>query len=327
MICGIYFTGRDICIGKISFQPVPFRVSLKFVVIDGHLNVALHLQELVITSLVYVVFRQGATLVCLFQTLYPLFPVVGILAGTVVCISHKQTSAASLVVFHHLLVNFGLTEYPFLYPFAFVLDFRTDNIFVTVCFQVCYIVAVHQSGVGYDNKVFQFIFPYKFRHYRQHRVTFILVPFMYAISQRIASDADEQSEDDLWIPVPSFFGKSCLSQFIFIIRLKIKSGHIIEQNTDAAVQHLPCMQYAYILDNFMLTVAELVQITVYLRQTDILIEMVFQVLGSSRLACRIGQPRLYQLSEHRILDPVEAHTVKHTVKYQVCPVNRYVGNT
>ena len=51
MICGIYFTGGDICIGKISFQPVPFRVNFKFVVIDGHLDVALHFQELVITHL------------------------------------------------------------------------------------------------------------------------------------------------------------------------------------------------------------------------------------------------------------------------------------
>ena len=87
---------------------------------------------------------------------------------------------------------------------------------------------------------------------------------MDAIGQRIASLTYKQTEYDLWILVPPFLGKSGFPQFILIVRLKIKSGHIIEQDADMTAKYPSCMQHAYILNDFMLITAELVQIAVYL---------------------------------------------------------------
>ena len=94
---------------------------------------------------------------------------------------------------------------------------------------------------------------------------FVLVPLMYAIGQRITAEADEQPQYDLRVLVPPFLGKACLPQFVLIVRLEIKGGHVIEQDTYVPVQYLFRMQHAYGLHDFMLAVAELVQIAVYLR--------------------------------------------------------------
>ena len=264
MVGGVNLLRRDICIGKESFQPVPFRIGFKFAVIDSHPDVAFHFKELVVASLVHVFFRKSSTAVCLFQAAYSLFPVIGILTGTVVAISNQQPSPVAFVIFNHPFVGLRLLKYPFLYLSALVLDFCTNNILVAVCFKFRYIIAVHQPGVCHDYEVFQLVFPDKFRHCRQHRVPFVLVPLMDAIGQRIASVTYKQTEYDLWVLVPPFFGKSRFPQFILIIRLKIEGGYVIEQNTDMTVKYPPCMLHAYILYDFMLIIAEFVQITVYL---------------------------------------------------------------
>lgn len=324
MICGIYLAGRDIGIGEVAFQPVPFRVSFKFVVIDGHLDVSFHFQELVITAPVHVLLCQGAAPVGLLQTAHPLFPVVGILAGAVIGISHQQPPSVAFVILDHPVINLRLTKYPFLYHPALIPDSRADNIFVAVRFQVGYVVAVHQSGVRHDNEVLQPVFPDKFRHYRQHSVPLVLVPLVYAVGQRITAEADKQPEYDLRILVTPFLGKACPPQPVLIVRLEIKGCNIIEQDPDVPVKYLPCMQHAYVLHDLMLAVAELVQIAVYLRQAYILVKMVLQIFCCRRLACRVGQPRLYQLPEYRALYPVEPDIVEYTVKNQVSSVYRDV---
>ena len=84
------------------------------------------------------------------------------------------------------------------------------------------------------------------------------------------------------------------------------------------------MLHAYLLHDLVLAVAEPVQVAVYPRQADILIEMVLQILRCRRLARRAGQPGLDQLTEYRIPDPVEPRAVKNAVEYQVRPVDRDV---
>ena len=115
MVCGIDFTDRDIRIGKIAFQSVPFRVGFKFGVIDGHFNVTLHPKELVIATLVDIILRESSATIGLFQTTYSLFPIIGILAGAVVGISDQQPLSVTFVIFDHPAVNLRLSKYPFLY--------------------------------------------------------------------------------------------------------------------------------------------------------------------------------------------------------------------
>ena len=89
MVGGIYVIDRYIRIGKVSFETIPFRIFLQFLVIDGHLYISFHFQELVVSALVDVVFGKRTSAVCLLQTAYPFLPVIGILSGTVFRISDQ----------------------------------------------------------------------------------------------------------------------------------------------------------------------------------------------------------------------------------------------
>ena len=59
-------------------------------------------------------------------------------------------------------------------------------------------------------------------------MTLIFVALMDAIGKRITTKADKQSKYDLRITVMPLFRETCLSQFILIIRFKVKCGDIIE---------------------------------------------------------------------------------------------------
>ena len=48
--------------------------------------------------------------------------------------------------------------------------------------------------------------------------------------------------------------------------------------------------------------------------------MVLQILYRGRFARGIGQTGLYQLPEHGVLYPVEAHIVKYAVQYQISTI-------
>ena len=87
MVSGIYVIGGYIRIGKVSFETIPFRIFLQFLVIDGHFHIPFHFQELVVSALVDIVFGKRTSVVCLLQAAYPFLPVISILSGTVFCIS------------------------------------------------------------------------------------------------------------------------------------------------------------------------------------------------------------------------------------------------
>ena len=232
MVCGMDIVGRDVRVGKVSLQPVPSRIGFKLVIIDGHLDVALQPQEPVIAPLVYVVLRQGAAPVGLLQTAHPLLPVMGILAGALVGISHQQASSVALVVLDHPSVDLRLPKYPVLYLPALVPDLGSYDVPVAVRLKVRYVVPVHQPRVGNHDEVLRLIFPDELRHHRQHRVPLVLVPLVYAVGQRIASDADEKPEDDLGVPVAPLLGEARPAQIILVVRLEIEGRHIVEQDAD-----------------------------------------------------------------------------------------------
>lgn len=77
----------------------------------------------------------------------------------------------------------------------------------------------------------------------------------------------------------------------------------------------------------MLTVAQLVEITVNLRQTHIFVKMVLQVFCRCRFARGVRQTGLDQFAEDFIFYTVESDIVKYPVKYQVRSVNGDVGYT
>ena len=85
------------------------------------------------------------------------------------------------------------------------------------------------------------------------------------------------------------------------------------------------MKDAYVLNYLMLVIAQFVQITIDLRQADIFIKMILQILHCRSFACRIRQTGFYKLAEYLIIYPVESHAVKDTVKYQVRSIDRDVG--
>ena len=80
------------------------------------------------------------------------------------------------------------------------------------------------------------------------------------------------------------------------------------------------MKHAYILDNLMLPVPELIHIPVNLRQADILVKMVLKIFYRSRLAHRIRQPGFHKTAEDFILDLIESDAGKNLVKYDVSAI-------
>ena len=157
-------------------------------------------------------------------------------------------------------------------------------------------------------------------------MSLILVPLMDAIGKRIASQTYQQSQYYLRIAVPSFLGEAGLAQLILIISLKIKCGDIIKQDTQSTSQYPHGVQYAYILNYPMLTVAQLVKITVNLRQTYILVKMIFEIFHGCRLARRLRKPGLDQPAEYGIFYTVESNTIKDTIKQLIGSVKGNVGD-
>ena len=115
---------------RYPFSPSHLSSASSFVVIADHLNVSIHLQELVITSLVYVAFRKRTTSVCFFRQYIP-FTCCGHLVRSVVRISHQQLTSVTFVILDHPPVDLRLPKYPFLYLPTLVPDFYNNNIFVS----------------------------------------------------------------------------------------------------------------------------------------------------------------------------------------------------
>ena len=321
MICGIYFLHVYVGIGQIPFQSVPFCIGLKLVIVDGHFEIALHLQELVVTALVDVVFGQCSPVVGLLKPADPFLAVIWVLTSPFLRISDKQPLSVALVIFNHLTVALGLPKNPILYNPALILDPGSDDIFVTVRFKVRNVIVIHKTGVSHHDEVVKLVFAHKLRNHRKHGVSLVFIALVNAVSQRVAVDADQQTKYYLRALVPSLFWETCLAQIILVIRFKIQRCDIIEQHSDIASEYLPCMLHAYILYYLMLAVTELVKITVYLRQADILVKMVFQVFNRGSLACRIWETRFYQLPEYVIPYAVESDIVKDAVKNQIRSIN------
>ena len=147
---------------------------------------------------------------------------------------------------------------------------------------------------------------------------------MDAIGKRIATNTDQQTENDLRVVVAPFLREPRLAEVVLPVCLKIKGCDIIEQYTDSPSQNPLGVTHAYILDYLVLTVAQLVKVAVYPGQVQVLVEVVLQVLHRRSLACRVGKARLHQLSEDGILNLVEPHNVENMVKKQVGTVQEHI---
>ena len=98
-------------------------------------EIALHLQELVVTALVDVVFGQCSPVVSLLKPADPLSRGYMSPYEPFLRISDKQPLSVALVIFNHLTVALGLPKNPILYNPALILDPGSDDIFVTVRFR------------------------------------------------------------------------------------------------------------------------------------------------------------------------------------------------
>lgn len=160
----------------------------------------------------------------------------------------------------------------------------------------------------------------------QHGVPLVLVALVDAIRQRIAVEAYEQAEDYLRVVVTAFLGEPRPAQFVLIVGLEVKRRHVVEHHTDVAAVQLHGVAHADLLHNLMLAVAELVQVAVNLRQIHVVIKVVLQIFHCRSLTRGVRQTSLDQLAKNLIFYPVEAHTVKHAVEYQVCPVEQHIAH-
>lgn len=66
VVGGIYVIGEHVRIGEVSFETIPSRILLQFLIIDAHSHISLHFQELVVSALVYVVLSKCAIMECFF---------------------------------------------------------------------------------------------------------------------------------------------------------------------------------------------------------------------------------------------------------------------
>ena len=89
VVGGIDSFSRDVGIGQIAFQPVPFGIFPKFVIIDGHGGIALQVQELVIATFVEILLCEFACPVCLFKTACSLVAVIRVFFSPVIGIAHQ----------------------------------------------------------------------------------------------------------------------------------------------------------------------------------------------------------------------------------------------
>src|SRR5574344_2893830 len=178
MIRCVDFLRGDDGICKISLEPIPAGILLKFLIIDRDLYIALHREELVVAPFVYVVLGEGTPFIGLFKPAYAFVAVVCILARPVFGVAYQKPLAVTLVVLHHPAVNFGLFQYPFLYLFTLVLYFCPYNVFVAVALKLRNIIIVHQSGVCYHDKILKIVLAHKFRDNREHGVSLILIAFV-----------------------------------------------------------------------------------------------------------------------------------------------------
>ena len=82
------------------------------------------------------------------------------------------------------------------------------------------------------------------------------------------------------------------------------------------------MPHADVLHQMLMLVIQLIKVTVYLREIQILVIVVLQVLHRRRLASRERQTALHELAEHIVLYLIEAYTVEHTVQYQLRTIDK-----
>ena len=118
-------------------------------------------------------------------------------------------------------------------------------------------------------------------------MTLVLVALVYAVGQRITVKADQQTEDDLRVAVATLLREACLAQVILTVRLKVKRGHVIEHHSDVAAKQIHRVADADVLHRILIFIIQLVEVAVNLRQVNILVKMVLQILHRGRLARRI----------------------------------------
>ena len=143
---------------------------------------------------------------------------------------------------------------------------------------------------------------------------------MDAIGKRISTDADQQAKYYLRVVMATFLRESRLAEVVLPVCLEIESRDIVEQHTENSTQYLPRVMHADILNYLVLAIAQLVKVTVYLGQIQVLVEVVLEILHCRRLASRVGKTSFHQPAEDCIINLVKTDTVKDMVKKQVCTV-------
>lgn len=152
----------------------------------------------------------------------------------------------------------------------------------------------------------------------------VFVPLVDTICQGIATKADEQTENDLRIAMSAFFRETRFAEIVFVVRLKVKRGDIIEKHPDVAAEQFGRVMNADVLHQLMLVVAQPVEIAVYFRQVNVIVKVILQILHSGRFARGICQACLHELAEHLVLYAAEAYAVESAVQNQVATVEKNV---
>lgn len=182
----------------------------------------------------------------------------------------------------------------------------------------------HKPRVGHYYEVLKVVLAHKLIYHRKHRVSFVLVALVNAVGQRIAAQAHQKTEDDLWVAVAAFLRETRLAQVVLTVGLEVECGHVIENNSYVSAEHLHGVMHADVLCHVLVPVIELVEISVNLRQVHVLVKVVLQVLHRGCLASRTAQAAVHKLAEYLVVDSVEPNQVEHTVEYQLAAVEKNV---
>lgn len=92
-------------VGDVGLDAVPDSVCLKLGIVDGYLDLALHVQVLVVAPVVDVVLGQTASPQFLFQSPEPVATVLGIVLGPLAAHRHDHTAAVLALERAHLSVT------------------------------------------------------------------------------------------------------------------------------------------------------------------------------------------------------------------------------
>ena len=82
------------------------------------------------------------------------------------------------------------------------------------------------------------------------------------------------------------------------------------------------MFHTYPLYNLLLCVIQLVQVSVYLTEVDVLIEMGFQILHSGHLTHWLAKSCHYKMAKGLILYLVKSHGIVNLIKNELCSIQQ-----